>query len=302
MKAFQVKINNQYLDYRIGEKLNLSEIKEFFERKKYKIIDFIPQQRHICAILSISAQRSNLFVKLSTSKGISIVTKNEAAWNDAVSVQLSVPKIYGRGFFKKYYFYIITDYIDKPLATPEVVETRLNEIIELSEKIMSLKIPPLPADKYNPGKNHQEKFLNKVQSHLDSIAKDIKDRYQLNNLLYLIKVGISHLENRPRHGDFAPWHLIVNTNSLFLIDGEHAMSQSVEYYDIAYFIQRVFSVWKKPDLAKKIYYKLIERNYYKEKLRTILLARAIGGFLDESLNLNPNYEIHEEFKCWVLSI
>lgn len=300
MKAFQVKIKGQFLDYRIGKKLNLNEIKKFFEEKGYNITKFIPQQRHVCAILSLPTQQDNLFLKLSTAKGISIVTENEAAWNDFVSARLPVPRNLDRGYYKNDYFYIITNHIDGPLATYEVAEVKIDEIITLSEKIFSLKIPLLPADIYNPGKNHQEKFINKVKSHFESIPQEVKQKYQLEKSLQLIGVGALILECRPRHGDFAPWHLL-STSHFSLIDGEHAMSQSVEYYDIGYFIQRVFSVWKKPDLAKRVYHKLMKRNYDREKLKTILLARSIGGFLDESLNPTPDYKIHEEFKSWVLS-
>jgi len=185
----------------------------------------------------------------------------------------------------------------------KIVEDNIDAIINLSEKIMSLKIPLLPSDNYNQGKNHQEKFVNKVQSHFEAIPKEIKQKYYLEKLLIPIKIGVSNLKVAPRHGDFTPWHMILSSNGeINLIDGEHAMSQGVEYYDIGYFIQRVFSVWKEKDLAKKIYEKLISRGYDKNKLKTILLARTIGGFLDESLSPSPNYLIHEEFNNWALSI
>lgn len=301
MKAFKIKINNRFFDYRIGEKLNLREVKTFFENKNYKITKFINSLRHIGAVLG-----GDLFLKLSTSKGVSIVTENEASWNDTVFNKLPVPKIHDRGYFKNDYFYMITDYVNGQISTPEIIKDKLDEIVNLSEKIMSLKIPLLPADDYNPGYDHREKFINKVQSHLESIPKQIRQKYHLEELFQLIKTGALIIKCRPRHGDFAPWHLIINTQSpatdFYLIDGEHAMSQSVEYYDIGYFIQRVFSVWKKKEIAKKVYQKLIKRNYDKNKLKTILLARAIGGFLDEFLTGKPAYKIHEDFKNWSLSI
>ncbi len=297
VKAFQIKIDGQYFDYRNGQVLELTEIKNFFEGKGYQIIKFIPQERHVNAVLN-----RNLFLKLSTSKGISIVTENEATWNEAVSIFLSVPKNYERGYYINNYFYLITNYFNGKMFNNKIVKDNIDAIIDLSEKIMSLKIPLLPSDNYNFGKNHQEKFANKVESHFEAIPKEVKQKYSLEKLLILTKSGIPNLGAMPRHGDFAPWHMILSSNGeINLIDGEHAMSQGVEYYDIGYFIQRVFSVWKEKDLAKKIYERLISRGYEKNKLKTILLARAIGGFLDESLSPSPNYLIHEEFKDWVLS-
>lgn len=111
------------------------------------------------------------------------------------------------------------------------------------------------------------------------------------------------MKNQSRHGDFAPWHLIkLNTNQLALIDGEHARSNGVEYYDIAYFIQRVFSVLGNQLLSKQILSLLLKRNYNLQKLKVILASRAIGGFLDESLKSRPNYQIANQFKSWALNI
>lgn len=349
--AFQIKINSQTFDYRKGEKLDLNEISKFFEKKNFQFLKIFPQERHVCAIIQPVKKiprndetnlrgvisESKYFLKLSTSKGISIVTENEAAWNDAVhqtrtrtpvgwrnrlpTGDINVPKIYERGYYfmpnesrlrrekwhKSDYFYMISSYHDGPTATSEVAEAKIDELIDLSEKIMSLKIPMLLADSYNPGKNHQEKFLNKVLSHFQSIPQEIIYKYNLKGLLKTVENGIPNLKQASRHGDFAPWHLILDTNPyslsaspFYLIDGEHAMSQGIEYYDICYFIQRIFSVWKNKEIALKIYEKLLNRDYNKNKLKTVFAARAIGGFLDESLSPKPDYGIYEDFKKFVL--
>lgn len=302
-KAFQIKQDDKTFDYRSPGRLDIEAITSLLIKKKYQIIRFLDPGRHLCAIIEDSNNRK-FFFKIATSKGISIVTENEAAWSDAVANYLPVPKIYNRGYFKKDSFYLIMEYLDGPLVTLEVVEAKVEEIISLSEKIANLKIDKLPADFYNPGKNCQEIFLNKTISHYDAIPGEIRIKYELNTLRNFVKDNYSLLSCCTRHGDFAPWHLLVSKkhNTLFLIDGEHAMSQGVEYYDIGYFIQRTYSVWKEKELAIEIYRKLLERGYIKNKLKIILSARAIGGFLDESLAPKPNYKIHEEFSKWVLDI
>ncbi|KKP92356.1 MAG: UDP-N-acetylmuramyl pentapeptide phosphotransferase/UDP-N-acetylglucosamine-1-phosphate transferase [Parcubacteria group bacterium GW2011_GWA2_36_10] len=84
---------------------------------------------------------------------------------------------------------------------------------------------------------------------------------------------------------------VTGSGKLGLIDGEHAKADSVEGYDIGYLIQRVFSVLKSTKLAEQIFQKLIKRQYSVEKLRVILAARAIGGFLDDKYALKAKISI-----------
>lgn len=288
------------MDYRKGEVLNLKEIKSFFEDKGYQVDKFLPQERHVCAVIQKEEVSDFLFLKLSTSKGISVVTENEAAWNMAAAGKILVPKNYDRGYFKKDYFYNITSYFQGKILDKNIVKAKIEEIIKLSETVMNLAIGDLPSDKYNNGNNYLEMFLNKVQSHFDAVPEPIAKKYQLEKLLFEVKETAPSLQLFPRHGDFAPWHMILTKDEkIALIDGEHAMAKGVEYYDIGYFIQRVYAVWREPELAKNIYDILINRGYDKKSLRTILMARTIGGFLDESLAPNPDYSLHEEMKSWL---
>ena len=87
-----------------------------------------------------------------------------------------------------------------------------------------------------------------------------------------------------------------------LFDAEHASSYGVEYYDIAYFIQRVFSVLENEELAQKILVRVLEKNYLRNNLKIVLAARVIGGFLDESLTPFPNYHQAYRFKDWAINL
>lgn len=89
---------------------------------------------------------------------------------------------------------------------------------------------------------------------------------------------------------------------LGLIDGEHAKVNGVEYYDIGYFIQRVFSILQNPNFADNMLSLLIKSDYDVDKLQVILAARGIGGFLDESLNMSPSYATSNKFSSWVISL
>ena len=143
-------------------------------------------------------------------------------------------------------------------------------------------------------------FLNKAKSWLDEIPNDIQAKYDLEKLYKRVAKGVSDLKAKPRHGDFAPWHLVkLEGGQLALIDGEHALKNGVELYDIGYFIQRVFSVLKNPKLAKEILNLLDDKGSDIKKLGCILTARAIGGFLDESLAHVPDYSYADEFRKWI---
>ncbi len=145
------------------------------------------------------------------------------------------------------------------------------------------------------------RFIDKTNLWFKDIPTDIRKRFKVQSLLDIVGKGAGELQARPRHGDFTPWHIIkLQDRKIGLIDGEHFLASGVEGYDICYFIQRVFSVLKNPFIAKKIYSKLLSRGYKKDKLQIVLAARAIGGFLDESLSDKPDYKFANNFKDWVI--
>ncbi len=302
ISSFLIKVGKQSFDYRLGHELDLNKIKGFFEDKKFTVGKLSFTGRHIIGKLK-NENNQLMFLKLATSHGMSIVTENECQWNGKTSEILPVPKKYYSGYFEKDYFYHVCSFFAGPLLNKDLLEKNIDNVIALAETIGRLKIDLLPADIYHQGKNHQEKFYHKTLSHFQNVPEKISETYELKKLLNLIKINLPNFGLSARHGDFAPWHMILlSGGTIGLIDGEHAMMGGVEYYDLGYLIQRVFSVWKEKELAKKIYKKLMIRGYKKNKLKTILFARTIGGFLDESLSPNPDYSIHEEFKDWVLLI
>ncbi|OGD90186.1 hypothetical protein A3D07_00050 [Candidatus Curtissbacteria bacterium RIFCSPHIGHO2_02_FULL_42_15] len=173
--------------------------------------------------------------------------------------------------------------------------SNIPKVIAFSQLIQNLKTK-------NPNQKgiHHEIFLNKAKSWLDGIPNDIQAKYDLEKLYKKVAKGVSDLKAKPRHGDFAPWHLIkLKDGQLALIDGEHALKNGVELYDIGYFIQRVFSVLKNPKLAQDILNLLAHQGFDIKKLRCILAARTIGGFLDESLAHTPDYSFADQFRKWI---
>lgn len=299
LNSFKVSLGKRLFDYRLGGDLDLDEVKYFF-KQNYHIRKIWKNARHILGVFSKDTK--TYFLKLSTSEGISIVTENEYKWNDyfngySLVTDFIVPKNYDRGLYKKKYFYLITDYFNDDLlckigANADCLIDYIDRIIELSEVIQKL-----------PGKkdDYRKKYIEKAKGWFEDIPDDVIKKYNVNDLFQIAIKGVCNLDSKPRHGDFAPWHIIkLQEGKLGLIDGEHWLPDGIENYDICFFIQRVFSVLRSPNIASIIYYKLLSRGYELEKLKTVLAARAIGGFLDESLSGKPNYRFAESFKNWVL--
>lgn len=309
LKAFKVKVRDKTLDYRKGKSLDLKKISNFFSKKGYQVKNLESASRHVVG--QLLKNRQNLFLKISTTPGISVLTQIEAKWNQQFNSQVKrqaspfwVPQNYDQGFYKKDLFYLITDYFEGPLlGLPKYqknnlnqVKKHLNQIIDFSELIQNLNIKKIKSREYIQANTPQEWQTKKTKTWLNSIPKKVAEKYQLKKVFEAVKTGMKNLHPAPRHGDFTPWHLIkLKNNRLGLIDGEHALSDGVKYYDIAYFIQRVYSVMQAPKTAKQFLKELEKREYNFKKLKILLLSRAIGGFLDESLKPSPNYPLAQKF-------
>lgn len=310
MKAFTIKLNGQLLDYRKSKNLDLVNVRNFFS-KKYKVDKLWQEQRHVLGIVEKDDRK--LFLKIATTEGIGAVTQIEYKWNDEFNRLISRKKKYWvplnvDGGFYNNLFYLITDVFegDRLAQRPQKntlykdFKVYIQSIIEFSELIQNLKINKLSE---KDSEEYKQWFLNKTESWYKGIPINVLERYKVNELLDMVKRGYSNLEKKPRHGDFTPWHMFELKDSVIgLIDGEHAMKNGVEYYDVGYFIQRIYSVLQNQTFAEDILNLLRRKNYNLDKLRVIIAARAIGGFLDECLTGKPNYLKSNEFKEWVIKL
>lgn len=303
LNSFKIQAGNKILDYRTGRNLNLAEVKAFFS-KKYQVQNIWSGPRHIFGLLKKG--NITLFLKLSTSEGISLTTRREFEWNNYFqenfpgNLPFGAPENFDSGFYKKIYFYIICDYFQgNLLCSLNAGSKEINKIADYIPSVVEFSrvIQNLPA-----GRKKETSLLEKTKNWFFDIPENIRKKYEINILLKIAESGIKDLNPKPRHGDFTPWHLIESKGKLIVFDGEHWQSKSVENYDICYFIQRIFAVLKNPDIAQKIYAHLKNLGYEQDKLKTVLAARAIGGFLDESLNINTDYRYAEAFKKFVTNI
>lgn len=314
LKAFKIIKDGKELDYRMGQQIDLAQARAFFATK-YIVKSFVMDTRHVTGV--IEKDGTEYFLKLSTSEGMSILSENEYKWNDIFNNHFSknlkfwVPVNKESGYYNGNLFYMVTEKFNGELICPlrkkpsstQTLEAQIDNIIELSELIQSMTSFEILRPEFQTDLDHQTWFVKKTKSWFEGIPNEVVDQYQVRTLLALVEHGALDLKEKPRHGDFTPWHIMrLDNGKLGLFDGEHAMSKSVENYDICYFIQRVYCILKRPEIAVGIYQKLVDKGYAPEKLQTVLAARAIGGYLDDSLAEKPDYKFAEKFHNWVLSL
>lgn len=313
--AFDVKgKDGRPLRYREGKNFDTAPFILLLQTKGYESGPLSFQGRHIGGEVSNGGKR--FYVKLATTEGMSVLTENEHEWNrqfnQLVSREASdlwVPTAVDAGYYQDVLFYHVSDiFTGIPLATtrnqfsasPELPKM-LDRIIDASEQIQNIPLEPLRENDEVDKTDHRAWFVEKATRWLKGIPVEVQNQYDLASLLHQIEEGVVNLHRKTRHGDFTPWHMMILPNGkLGLLDGEHALANSVEYYDIGYFIQRAYSVLRDPELAKTLVDKLQKRGYDMKKLQTVMLARAIGGFTDESVESNeglrkPDYTHHQSF-------
>lgn len=308
MQAFKIKKGGKILDYRRAEVLDLDMVRKDLS-KKFEIKDIRQPGRHIIA--TVNKGGKDYILKLSSTEGIGARTEVESIWNNqfnkfSKSDIFRVPKNLEEGHYNGLYYLVLEKFRGPHLSTlrgeNNIVDECLEKIIEFANHIQTLPLN-IPNNDLIVEENAQKWFVAKTKSWYENVPIDIRKEYQMDKLLDLVEKGASNLSEKPRHGDFTPWHMMsLDGGGLGLIDGEHAHSQGIENYDIAYFIQRVFAVIDRRDQAERTIDVLKSKNYNVAKLRTVLASRAIGGFTDEFLAPVPNYKKAQEFSEFVMGL
>lgn len=307
--AFKVTKDGQIYDYRVPQQLDITDIINFFSTK-YKVSDLKQAGRHVTGILNDG--KKDFFLKLSTTKGISIISQNEYKWNAEFNkkenVQFQVPKNVTFGEYNGLYYFLTEMLRGEPFATTEnftlnaSFEPMIPKIVDFADFIMAQHITGVGRPDVVAGATPQDWFVNKTKSWLDAIPAQIQAQFGLVSLFAKVESGVASLATKPRHGDFTPWHLLKTSSGLGLLDGEHAMSEGVELYDIGYLIQRVHTISKNPAVSQQILTTAEGKGHSTEKIKTILAARTIGGFLDAHLAGKTEFTLENEFKDWIISL
>lgn len=118
------------------------------------------------------------------------------------------------------------------------------------------------------------------------LAQGLLTTYQLEEAYQLIRDYQKYVTPHLQHGDFVPWHILIDANQdWWLIDGEHASLQKPRYYDLAYMYSRIFTRLHSPQYAIVLLENFMQKAEKSAKelypaLLPVLTSRAIGMHFD----------------------
>lgn len=115
----------------------------------------------------------------------------------------------------------------------------------------------------------------------------------------LVRDWAVHVRAGLAHGDFSPWHILVNHHEKVLIDGDHSSIVKPRYYDLAYIYSRLFSRNSAKQatarLLKDFIAKIdIPKDDFAKAFIPVLTSRAIGVCNDASRDLGSGNDYREE--------
>jgi hypothetical protein len=118
------------------------------------------------------------------------------------------------------------------------------------------------------------------------IAEGLLAPEQLEQARLLIHDYQKYTTPHLQHGDFVPWHILIDANQdWWLIDGEHASTQKARYYDLAYMYSRIFTRLHSPQHATRLLKAFMQhsgksRESLYPALLPVMTSRAIGMHFD----------------------
>jgi len=265
LKVFQ---GNNGKNYGLAVGLDKKRIKSFFQGKGFNIIYIHQIFRHTHG--KLEKDKHIYFFKMASSKDISERTYNESIWNKKISFLInrnhinyfSIPKIISSGYFEDKFYYISDFFNDRKIAIPYSSNKRslkkwLNKIICANLYLLDLKDKiSLPRDEneYSGKVNFYKIFYNQDCK----LLQDLKE-FSLEGLLEIERILKRSYAPSLNHGDFVPWHMIIDKNRFILVDSEHGSCKLPKYFDIVYFYTKVYVKAENPTLAK-IYLNLLRNN------------------------------------------
>ncbi len=125
------------------------------------------------------------------------------------------------------------------------------------------------------------------------LAQGLMTINQLEQARKIIHDYKQHVKPHFQHGDFTPWHILIDAKqNWWLIDGEHASVEKPRYYDLAYMYSRIYTRLHSFEHAAKLLRLFIEKSKISQEelwpaFLPLITSRAIGMFFD-ALNDAPN--------------
>lgn len=289
----------------IEEKLNLEKVGRYLEDLGYKVVGLEQIWRHVTG--TVKMENEKLFLKMAGTTEIGKRTENECRWNEKINSiwknkhrSFRVPKIFDEGRYEDKYWFVSEMVFGKPLAEvnkpASIDEKDLLRAAEIAQDILEITDNCLlPKDK----EHLKEIWKERVVKISAEWSKNIKT--ETKPLLQFIEERKNEVEIGTSQGDFTPWHIRkTKEKEYFVIDGEAAQIGGLKYYDVAYFYHRVYTKFKRPDLAKIFLDKFKKLNKWTMKndgeFELVLASRIMGGYFDAERDGVTSFELNKELE------
>lgn len=117
----------------------------------------------------------------------------------------------------------------------------------------------------------------------------------VDNANLLVSEWSKYVQAGLAHGDFSPWHILVNQNEKVLIDGDHSSLIKPRYYDLAYIYSRLYSrnsaKQETAELLQSFMDKSgVQKDDFAKSFIPVLTSRAIGVCNDASRDLESGHD------------
>jgi len=186
---------------------------------------------------------------------------------------------------------------------PIIVSTAVAIMNWPQEPLMPLDIP-----KENVVRAVMEKVNGWINARLSTPEAHIKaaKAYELRERFFAKENVLSEvLETGPSHGDFVPNNFrVTQTGEVYLVDMENARMQWLKFYDSAYMYHRLYTKFKRPDLAQAFLKQFIDTGSFNENeqqsLRIALAQRLIGGYFDAIEDGVTDWKLQDELSEKIL--
>jgi hypothetical protein len=190
-------------------------------------------------------------------------------------------------------YWYIAEWIEaRPSVTPGDPASKIDQYLEqYAECLVALdkieishldKLPP--ADKGSTTHAELDRRWQKWTKR--PLAEGLITNEQMSQAHHIIQTHQQYVTPHFQHGDFTPWHLLIDgQKNWWLIDGEHASIEKPRYYDLAYMYSRIFTRLHSPKHAAKLLRIFANKaEISQEKLYLtflpIITSRAVGMYFD----------------------
>ncbi len=288
-----------------NEGIKLAEVQKLLNSKGYPKCELTQSGRFALGIIYEAEGDKPLFFKLALAEEQNLALQNEASWYEfntqlGATHQLAItsPQLLETGTHQNRNWYIREYVQGEPLLPKEEqisalpLEPYLPQIWSYLQALHNLDPRALFPNTLLPiDYQHFLEYLrkSKLKAAQDWAAAAMDDSLdsKLNpklakELINLIETRVQHLQLRPTHSDFVPWHIIKTAdNKLKLIDPERGAILGPDLYDLSYLAHRLYTFTADINFAHTFLIEGVRTLALSEAevqaLQCLLAARTVGG-------------------------